>query len=85
MSNISRSIRVCGGETSLWRLRDFAWSPTDPTTFVVVLDSGAVRLFNFPPDGSKSITLVGQLSATADCRCGKSIFSLYVIPSPLEV
>ncbi|CAH8434148.1 unnamed protein product [Schistosoma haematobium] len=69
LSNISRSIRVCGGETSLWRLRDFAWSPTDPTTFVVVLDSGAVRLFNFPPDGSKSITLVGQLSATADCRC----------------
>ncbi|CAH8434191.1 unnamed protein product [Schistosoma guineensis] len=69
LSNINRSIRVCGGETSLWRLRDFAWSPTDPTTFVVVLDSGAVRLFNFPPDGSKSITLVGQLSATADCRC----------------
>ncbi|CAH8495182.1 unnamed protein product [Schistosoma rodhaini] len=69
LSNISRPVRVCGGETSLYGLRDFAWSPTDPTTFVVVLDSGAVRLFNFPPDGSRSITLVGQLPATADCRC----------------
>ncbi|CAH8431355.1 unnamed protein product [Schistosoma turkestanicum] len=69
LANISRSIRVCGGETNLWKLRDFAWSPTDPTTFVVVLDSGAVRLFNFPPDGSRSFTLVGQLPGTADCRC----------------
>ncbi|KAK4473200.1 hypothetical protein MN116_004377 [Schistosoma mekongi] len=69
LQNISSSIRVCGGESDLWKLRDFSWSPTDPATFVVVLDSGAVRLFSFSTDGNGSVTLVGQLPATADCRC----------------
>ncbi|KAH8855584.1 Alpha N-terminal protein methyltransferase 1 [Schistosoma japonicum] len=69
LQNISRSVRVCGGENDLWKLRDFAWSPTDPTTFVVVLDSGVVRLFSFLTDGNGSVTLVGQLPMTANCRC----------------
>ncbi|VDQ13560.1 unnamed protein product [Trichobilharzia regenti] len=69
--SISRSVRVCGGEPTGWRVRDFSWSPTDPTTFVVALESGAVRLFNFSSDASGAITLVGQLPSTADCRCGK--------------
>ncbi|CAH8833805.1 unnamed protein product [Trichobilharzia szidati] len=67
--SISRSVRVCGGEPTGWRVRDFSWSPTDPTTFVVALESGAVRLFNFSSDASGSITLVGQLPSAADCRC----------------
>lgn len=75
LSDVSRPIRVCGGEGLTadgqpgWEIRDFAWNPTIPTLFVIILRSGAVRLLNATASATEPDELVEQLPSTVDARC----------------
>ncbi|OON20260.1 hypothetical protein X801_03858, partial [Opisthorchis viverrini] len=76
LSSISRSVRVCGGEPSTatgqpgWEIRDFAWSPASPDTFVLILKCGVVRLISASPDrSSESVTVIGHLQCDVDAQC----------------
>ncbi|GAA48518.1 alpha N-terminal protein methyltransferase 1 [Clonorchis sinensis] len=76
LSSISRSVRVCGGEPSTatgqpgWEIRDFAWSPASPDTFVLILKSGVVRIISASPDrSSELVTVVGHLQCGVDAQC----------------
>ncbi|VDP88035.1 unnamed protein product [Echinostoma caproni] len=75
LSEISRPIRVCGGEQLTadgnpgWEMRDFAWNPTVHSLFVTILRSGAVRLVSATPNPTEPEELVDQLPLTVDARC----------------
>lgn len=77
LSDVSRPIRVCGTEGLTadghpgWELRDFAWNPTIPTLFAIILRSGAIRLLNATTNVTEPDELVDQLPSTVDARCRK--------------
>ncbi|KAF7233197.1 hypothetical protein EG68_10596 [Paragonimus skrjabini miyazakii] len=68
LTSVARPVRVCGGD-SQYELRDFAWSPTVPAAFVLILRSGEVRLFNASACPTESCTLVSQLQPSVDAQC----------------
>ncbi|KAF8571486.1 hypothetical protein P879_02180 [Paragonimus westermani] len=68
LTSVARAVRVCGGDSE-YKLRDFAWSPTAPLAFVLILRSGEVRLFNASVSPTESCTLVGQLQPDVDAQC----------------
>ncbi|KAF5402343.1 hypothetical protein PHET_04338 [Paragonimus heterotremus] len=68
LTSVARPVRVCGGDSE-YELRDFAWSPTVPAAFVLILRSGEVRLFNASACPTESCTLVSQLQPNVDAQC----------------